>query len=265
MRQLLLLLPCFACASSTAPQKSPLGSTAPAYAFADAAKPSALVGWACAENVERAAADARRVLTELQRAYPDGVTRDPKEVSHFTTADGACVELRTFISELDQDFAAAHPDPDPKGRIRPDWIDHPETRVDPGRVLAGTGASTGVRNVSLAVAMADNRARAEVAKAYEVLSSAAVKSYMAEKSDDLASSREEQATGSILKTLAELVLGRAEIVERYRSPDGACHSLATVTLDGLIEEAEKKKTLPPEIVARFVEVLERMRTSDESR
>ena len=66
------------------------------------------------------------------------------------------------------------------GNGEPGWVSRGSASVTSGkrRVFYGVGAAGGIRNPALLRSTADNRARAELAKVFEVFSASLMKDYM---------------------------------------------------------------------------------------
>jgi hypothetical protein len=103
-----------------------------------------------------------------------------------------------------------------------------------GRIFYGMGMAGGIKNPSLLRMTADNRARAEVAKQFEVFTASLMKDYM----DSTGAQQVEQA----IKTLTKKSLKGSEIVDRYIDKDGTMYALAQVDLkrvETVIKQAEE--------------------------
>jgi hypothetical protein len=90
------------------------------------------------------------------------------------------------------------------------------------RAFYGVGAASGIRNPSLLRSTVDNRARAELAKVFEVFSASLMKDYSA--------SSGEQAVEQAVKTFSGMSLEGVEIRDRYVARDGTMYSLAVLDL-----------------------------------
>lgn len=101
-------------------------------------------------------------------------------------------------------------EPEPPKVEYPEWVTMGSRLAngDGKRVVYGVGAASGIKNVALARATADNRARAEIAKTFEV---------------------EVKIEGDRTKTWAAQTLNGVEIVDHWIHPkDGTIYALARV-------------------------------------
>ncbi len=118
----------------------------------------------------------------------------------------------------------------------PGWVNRGSAAIigDTGRIFYGMGMAGGIKNPSLLRMTADNRARAEVAKQFEVFTASLMKDYM----DSTGAQEVEQA----IKTLTKKSLKGSEIVDRYIDKDGTMYALAQVDLkrvETVIKQAEE--------------------------
>ena len=130
----------------------------------------------------------------------------------------------------------------------PDWISKGSGAFDDaeiGKVFYGLGIASGIENKSLARSVADDRARAEIAKTLEIYVAVLAKDYMASTTaGDMSASSEEQHVEQALKTFAKTTLHGAIIVDRWIDPnDGAFYSLCKLDLFSFNEALEKNKEL----------------------
>lgn len=118
----------------------------------------------------------------------------------------------------------------------PGWVNRGSAAIigETGRIFYGMGMAGGIKNPSLLRMTADNRARAEVAKQFEVFTASLMKDYM----DSTGAQQVEQA----IKTLTKKSLKGSEIVDRYIDKDGTMYALAQVDLkrvETVIKQAEE--------------------------
>lgn len=118
----------------------------------------------------------------------------------------------------------------------PGWVNRGSAAIigETGRIFYGMGMAGGIKNPSLLRMTADNRARAEIAKQFEVFSASLMKDYM----DSTGDQQVEQA----IKTLTKKSLKGSEIVDRYIDKDGTMYALAQVDLkrvETVIKQAEE--------------------------
>jgi hypothetical protein len=113
------------------------------------------------------------------------------------------------------------------------------------KVFYGVGSASGIRNSSLARSTADNRARNEVSKVFEVYSASLMKDYSASTTaGDMSASSEEQHVEQAVKTFSANTLNGVEIVEHWIHPtSGEIYSLARLDLAGFMDQLDKAKEL----------------------
>src|SRR5688572_17830239 len=114
-----------------------------------------------------------------------------------------------------------------------------------GRVFYGVGSVSGIKNAALARTTADNRARAEIAKIFEVYSASLMKDYMASTTaGDMSASSEEQHVEQAIKTFSAATLSGVLIVDHWIHPtDGTIYSLARLDIAGFMDQIERAKEL----------------------
>jgi len=117
------------------------------------------------------------------------------------------------------------------------------------KVFYGVGAITGVQNRPLAVTAADNRARAEVGKLFEVYIASLMKDYTTSATAGAAvsaktSASEQQSIDQAVKTFSAATLSGVTIVDRWTDPkDKTEYSLARLDLDKFRASVENMKEL----------------------
>jgi hypothetical protein len=118
-----------------------------------------------------------------------------------------------------------------------------------GRVFYGVGSVTGIKNHALARTTADNRARAEIAKIFEVYSASLMKDYMASTTaGDMSASSEEQHVEQAIKTFSAATLSGVQIVDHWFHPvDGTVYALAQLDLQNFSNNLEKMKELSDKV------------------
>ena len=104
---------------------------------------------------------------------------------------------------------------------------------DHGKAFYGVGIVTGIRNISLARQTADNRARGEIAKLFDVYIAAMMKDYQrSTTAGDFQASAEEQDVVSAQKTITEVTLRGVELRDHWTDPaTGALYALAILDLN----------------------------------
>jgi len=133
----------------------------------------------------------------------------------------------------------------------PDWVIKSTGAFDNdgGRVFHGVGSVNGIKNHALAVSTADNRARAEIAKLFEVYSAQLMKDYMSSTTaGDFTASSEEQHVEQATKTFAAATLSGVQIIDHWFHPvDGSVYALARLDLEEFTDSLEKMKELNEQV------------------
>ncbi len=128
----------------------------------------------------------------------------------------------------------------------PEWVNKGSGAFggEQGRVFYGVGSVSGIKNHSLARTTADNRARAEIAKIFEVYSASLMKDYMASTTaGDMSASSEEQHVEQAVKTFSAATLSGVQIVDHWIHPDGTIYALAQLDLQTFKDNIDKAKEL----------------------
>src|SRR5210317_2006372 len=105
-----------------------------------------------------------------------------------------------------------------KGVEYPEWVMKGSGAFggEAGRVFYGVGSVSGIKNHALARTTADNRARAEIAKIFEVYSASLMKDYMASTTaGDMSASSEEQHVEQAIKTFSAQTLSGVQVVDHW--------------------------------------------------
>jgi hypothetical protein len=131
---------------------------------------------------------------------------------------------------------------------RPDWTMKGAGAFPKERAFYGVGAVSGIKNMPLAIRAADNQARADIAKQFEVYTASLMKQYAASTTvSDMKKSSEEQNVEEATKTFTAISLSGTQIVEHHEetSKDGVptTWSLAKLDIDKVKENMEKAKNL----------------------
>ena len=137
-----------------------------------------------------------------------------------------------------------------KGIDYPEWVLKGSGAFggEQGRVFYGVGSVSGIKNHALARTTADNRARAEIAKIFEVYSASLMKDYMASTTaGDMSASSEEQHVESAIKTFSAATLSGVQIVDHWFHPDGTVYALAQLDLENFGNALDKMKELSAEV------------------
>ena len=121
-----------------------------------------------------------------------------------------------------------------------------------GKAFYGVGSATGIKNFSLQRQVADDRARADLAKVFEVYTETLTKDYQAHTTaGSFASSTEEQNSEVAIKVVVSSTLRGVVIVDHFEIPErGEFISLARLDYDAFkrnVEQAEEFKVLPPQV------------------
>jgi hypothetical protein len=133
-----------------------------------------------------------------------------------------------------------------KGIDYPEWVLKGSGAFggEQGRVFYGVGSVSGIKNHALARSTADNRARAEIAKIFEVYSASLMKDYMASTTaGDMSASSEEQHVEQAIKTFSAQTLSGVQLVDHWFHPDGTVYALAQLDLEGFTNALDKMNEL----------------------
>ena len=123
---------------------------------------------------------------------------------------------------------------------------------DRGKAFYGVGSATGIKNYSLQRQVADDRARADLAKVFEYYVETLTKDYQAHTTaGSFAESTEEQNSEAALKVVVSQTLRGVVIVDHFEVIErGELLSLARLDYDAFkrnIEQAESFQELPPQV------------------
>jgi hypothetical protein len=104
-----------------------------------------------------------------------------------------------------------------------------------GKCFYGVGLLTGVQNPALARQAVDNRARAEIAKIFDLYIAAMMHDYQrSTTAGDMKASAEEQDIVSAQKTITEATLRGVEVRDHYTDPQtGTQYALAVLDMNGI--------------------------------
>lgn len=141
--------------------------------------------------------------------------------------------------------------PSLKGVDYPEWVTKGSGAFggEAGRVFYGVGQAAGIKNAALARSTSDNRARAEIAKIFEVYSASLMKDYMAATTTgDMSATSEEQHVEQAIKTFSAATLSGVQIVDHWYHPtDGSVYALAQLDLQAFTDSLGKMKELNAEV------------------
>jgi hypothetical protein len=127
-------------------------------------------------------------------------------------------------------------------------------------VFYAVGTVSGVRNSALAIATADNRARNEIAKVFEVYVSSLMKDYAAATTaGDFTASSEEQHIEQALKTVTAMTLNGVMIVDHWKDTETqAIFSLAKLDLEAFKENLNQMKELNQQVKEHVLKNADRL-------
>jgi len=123
---------------------------------------------------------------------------------------------------------------------------------DRGKAFYGVGSATGIKNYSLQRQIADDRARADLAKVFAYYVETLTKDYQAHTTaGSFAESTEEQNSEAALKVVVSQTLRGVVIVDHFEVPERREFlSLARLDYDAFkrnVEQAEAFQELPPQV------------------
>jgi len=123
---------------------------------------------------------------------------------------------------------------------------------DKGKAFYGVGSATGIKNYSLQRQVADDRARADLAKVFEYYVEALTKDYQAHTTaGTFVESTEEQNSEAALKVVVSQTLRGVTIVDHFEVIERKeLISLARLDYDAFkrnVVQAEEFKRLPPQV------------------
>ena len=121
-----------------------------------------------------------------------------------------------------------------------------------GKAFYGVGSATGIKNYSLQRTIADDRARGDLGKVFEVYMTSLTKDYQAHTTaGSFATSTEEQNSEAAVKVVVSSTLRGVMIVDHFEIPERQEFiSLARLDYDAFkrnVEQAEEFKVLPPQV------------------
>ena len=121
-----------------------------------------------------------------------------------------------------------------------------------GKAFFGVGSATGIKNYSLQRQIADDRARADLAKVFEYYVETLTKDYQAHTTaGSFATSSEEQNAEAAVKVVVSSTLRGVTIIDHFEIPERReLISLARLDYDAFkrnVEQAEEFKVLPPQV------------------
>lgn len=144
--------------------------------------------------------------------------------------------------------AATRKGPTPIQELKaPEWVKKGSgaSGNEKGRVFYGVGSASGIDNSSLLRTTADDRARNELAKIFEVYTASLMKDYAASTTaGDFSKTAEEQHVEQAIKTVTSATLNGVEIVDHWQNPDTMeLFSMARLDLESFKNNMDKMKEL----------------------
>ena len=123
---------------------------------------------------------------------------------------------------------------------------------DKGKAFYGVGSATGIKNYSLQRQIADDRARADLAKVFEYYVETLTKDYQAHTTaGSFATSSEEQNAEAAVKVVVSSTLRGVTIIDHFEIPERReLISLARLDYDAFkqnVTQAEEFKQLPQQV------------------
>lgn len=129
----------------------------------------------------------------------------------------------------------------------PDWVRKGSGAfgADQGKVFYGVGSASAIQNPPLLRSTADNRARNELAKVFQIYTASLMKDYAVSTTAGTPGvSSEEQLVEQAIKTVSGMTLSGVEIVDHWQNPaTGEYFSLARLDLAAFKGNLEKAKEL----------------------
>lgn len=153
----------------------------------------------------------------------------------------------------------------------PDWVlrGSGPARAAQTRCFFGVGQVAGMRNAALARSTADNRARGELGRAFELFAASVLAAWVTEQDTQAGRAGAGASTGTelgprggvtlvaqpaelgseqLVKVLAAVALPSVQVIEHWTHPDdGAIFSLARLELDQLTDGIDRARELSPQL------------------
>lgn len=151
----------------------------------------------------------------------------------------------------------------------PDWVLRGSGPAHAGqaRCFFGLGQVTGMRNAALARSTADNRARSELGRAFELFAASVLAAWVTEQDAQagkagagagaevgprggvtLVAQPAEVGSEQVVKVMAAVALPSVQVVEHWTHPDdGAIFSLARLQLEQLTDGIGRARELSPQL------------------
>lgn len=121
------------------------------------------------------------------------------------------------------------------GQSGPTWVTRGSAPFNNNgkRAFYGVGSANGIKNPALLRQTADNRARNELAKVFEVYTASLMKDY--------SNSDGEQTVESAVKTFTSMSLEGVQVVDRYIAGDGSMYALAELDIETVAAAVKRAK------------------------
>lgn len=139
----------------------------------------------------------------------------------------------------------------------PDWVNQGSGAFsdESAKVFHGVGAVSGISSPSLAVQVADARARADIARQLDTYVAALGRDYQASQSVPVAPAatgttppREAQQVEQTLKTVTQVSVRGARVLEHWKDPEsGTLYSLVKLDLQAFKSALEGLQQIDPEL------------------
>ncbi len=157
-----------------------------------------------------------------------------------------------LVAALALGACAGNGKPSPIANNAPEWVNKGSGAMKDQagkQVFYGVGIAQGIRNRALAVAAADDRGRAELAKIMNSYVTTLTKDYMASiTAGDMTKSSEEQMVSSTMKNFAKFTLHGAVAVDHWKDPaDGTLFSLVKLDMAAIQSSLSESKELDAKV------------------
>lgn len=128
------------------------------------------------------------------------------------------------------------------------------------KVFYGLGSAHGIKDPSLLRTTAENRARNEIAKIFQVYTSSLMKDYRASTSArDADAVSEEHHTEEAIKTVTSMTLSGVKIIDYWQNPKtGELFTLARLDLEEFKNSLEKAKELNAKVKEQIIRNADRL-------
>lgn len=161
------------------------------------------------------------------------------------------------------DVEGVPPDGETLAAEYPDWVTRGSVVDARENALYAVGAKAAIRNQALLRAAADNQARAELVKLFQLFSATVMKDYaksIAAGSDptSITAATDEPSVGAAVKAFSAAALSSVTIVTHWIDPrEGTLYARARLDLDDFSKKIDESKALSDEVKERFRRSIER--------